>query len=64
MTDLVTNLRRVAVCRLCRRELSVEHVKRANGRVVINMKCAKHGVLGPGERYMEGYQVSQVKPDA
>lgn len=44
-----------ALCRRCKRELEGHVSTRANGRVSIELRCAVHGSLRAGERYLTGY---------
>jgi hypothetical protein len=52
----ITPMRRVSVCRFCRRELEIRQEKpKAGGYVPISLVCPKHGALGRGERFLQGY---------
>ena len=50
-------IRRVCVCRLCKRELNLRvESDSEGGKTKISLVCPKHGALGKGERYMMGYK--------
>ncbi len=48
-------VKRVAICRLCGKELEM-YVSNVNGCFKgVQFKCGTHGTLKKGERYMMGY---------
>jgi len=53
----IAPVRKASLCRYCRRELVIQQVKaRTEGRFVeIVLRCPKHGTVGRGERYLQGY---------
>jgi hypothetical protein len=59
------NVRKATVCRYCGRELSIRMEKeRHNGQVPISLVCPKHGALGTGERYLQGYVHEERSDDS
>lgn len=53
----VAPVRRVSLCRFCRRELIVEQVRarEESNYLHVVLRCPQHGVVGQGERYLQGY---------
>jgi uncharacterized radical SAM superfamily Fe-S cluster-containing enzyme len=48
--------RYAALCRLCRKELSLVPQNKG-GIVTVEMRCPKHGVLKDGDRYCQSYML-------
>ena len=48
MSDLA--VRRTVLCPRCSREMMLQPMIRANGRVVVEMRCPKHGTFPRGWR--------------
>lgn len=47
---LIRPARRITACKYCGKEAVAMPMRRANGRVHIELRCARHGTLGDHER--------------
>lgn len=54
---VVSPVRYTALCRVCKRDIEAHAMTRANGRVIVELRCPKCGTARKGKRtlYKMGY---------